>query len=259
MMRHVILSFAMLLTAAPASAQLHAYYEGFVRHEGKVLPATAEYGVEAGRAVATMKGGLGAFRIVYLEKEQLVRIILESEKQYFEVPVTEGGMAGSVMAEVESQLESLPPEQHKAIEEQLKMPQQASKAASAEYVMTDDMTKVLGYDCTRVNVLLGGTKAAEYWGTPSPDFKISEAERATMAGLGKALNGADAGAGAGGASRAFMWDTNQDGFPLIMRCTADTAITTHLQITKFDRKPLPKEMFKVPSGYKKLNLSMKDE
>ena len=108
-------------------------------------------------------------------------------------------------------------------------------------------------------MLFGSVKAAEYWATPSPDFKISDAERAAMAGLGKALNGADAGGRAAGASRAFMWDTNQEGFPLIMRCTADTAITTHLQITKFDRKPLPKEMFKVPSGYKKLSLSMKDE
>lgn len=69
--------------------------------------------------------------------------------------------------------------------------------------------------------------------------------------MSRALHGTDISVKAGGTARAFLWDTEKDGYPLITRCFNDTTMTLHLQLTSFDRKPLAKDLFKIPSGYKK--------
>jgi hypothetical protein len=56
------------------------------------------------------------------------------------------------------------------------------------------------------------------------------------------------------ARRRFCADTEKDGHPLIMRCFSDTSITLHLQLAKFDHKPIPKDLFKIPAGYKKTEM-----
>jgi hypothetical protein len=54
--------------------------------------------------------------------------------------------------------------------------------------------------------------------------------------------------------RAFQWDTNVDGYPLISRCFSGDKMTLDLHFESIDRKPLASELFQVPSGYKKEDL-----
>lgn len=137
-MRRLIPTVAAILAlAAPAAAQLNTYYEGFERYGGKRFPATAQYSVDAGRAVAVMKGE-HAFRLIYLQKEGVLRMLLDSDKQYMDVPATEGGLAGSLAAQLESQMAELPPEERKMVQDMMKKTQSEKPTAALEYVWTDE-------------------------------------------------------------------------------------------------------------------------
>jgi hypothetical protein len=66
--------------------------------------------------------------------------------------------------------------------------------------------------------------------------------------------GVSTGGGEGGSSRAFQWDTSVDGYPLISRCFDHGDTTLDLRLESSDRKPLAKDLFEVPSGFKKRDL-----
>ena len=59
---------------------------------------------------------------------------------------------------------------------------------------------------------------------------------------------------ADGGVRAFEWDTSVDGFPLISRCFEKGTTTLDLKAESFDRKPLSKKLFEVPSDYKEFSI-----
>ncbi len=254
-MRGMILIPVLLAIATPAAAGLNAYYEGFERFQGKAVPATAHYAVESGRAVAALKGGSFSFRILYFDQEQLLRMVLDSEKQYVDFPVSEGGITASMEEQMKAQIADLPPEQRKMVEDMMKQQMEApGKTPTFEYVRTGKTATVLDYECSQVEILANKKKTSEYWGTSSPDFAISETERHTVQSMDRALHGADVGGRDGGASQVLRWDAEKDGHPLIMRCFSDTSITLHLQLARFDHKPIPKDLFKIPAGYRKTEM-----
>ena len=254
-----LLPFAL---AAPAYAELNAYYRGVERKTGKDVPATAEFSIEPGRIAVILKGSRDS-RMLFFEKEGVLRIVDDSGKTYFDMrqgsshasPTAAPDMA----AEMEKQMAQLPPEQRKMAEGMMQKAMVSGKSASpSEYVWTKEKAKVLGYECTKVEVMQGGTKRAEYWGSPSGDFKMSGPERTTMLAMQEYLRNftiqvkpADSGEGG---SRAFQWDTSVDGYPLISRCFDSGKMTLELTLEKFDRKPLDESLFAVPTEYKEFKM-----
>jgi hypothetical protein len=250
------LAFGLLLLATPAFAQFSAYYEGTQIVDGKEHPVTTRYSVEPGRAVAVFHG-LQDYRMIYLEKDGLLRIVDDTQKSYVDLDRKSlDQLGGGAFAQAQAEMAKMPAEQREMMEKMMGNAM-AKQATPVTYVWTKDHQTVKGYDCTHVDIMRGDVKRAEYWGTTSPDFKFDEREKQTMMGMGRSLNSMSIMAqtgGPGGETRPFQWDSSTDGYPLISRCFDGDVKTLDLQLSHFDRKPLDDELFKT-AGYKKQDMS----
>jgi len=261
-----LIALILLVTATPSKAELNTYYRGVDRKTSKEVPATAQFSIERGRVAMVMKGSRDC-RMLFLEKEEVLRFVDDAEKTYFNMTKSwiqsaqEGeGMAAGLTA----QLDQLPPEQREAAKAMMQRSLgSAGHAPPTEYVWTKERTKVLRYDCTKVEIMRGAEKRGEYWGTPSKDFQLSEPEHKTMLAMQEYLRNftikvVPAGKGEGGI-RAFEWDTSVDGFPLVTRCFEKGKMTLDLKAESFDRKALSKDLFEIPSDYKEFSIPVPGE
>lgn len=261
MTRFCAIVLILAAAAAPARAELNTYYAGSVLREGKMVPATAVFSIQPGRVAMVMKDATTSNRMLFLEKEQVLRIIDDSGKNYFDIG--KGGMAGeasSQVAEMQKQMAKMPPAQRAMAEQMMQgMIGTVKSPPKDTYVWSQEKKTIAGYECTRVDVMQGDVKKAEYWGTPSPDFKMSEKERATMLAMQDYLRNyviGVKGGSEGGGDRAFQWDTSVDGYPIVSRCFNGDQMTVDLQLQSFDRKKPGDDLFETPKGYKKQDFAM---
>lgn len=250
-MRSTAIMLALLCGAAPASAQFNTYYTGTERKDGKSVPATAQFSVEKGRVAVIMKGSRSS-RMLFLEKEGVLRVVDESTKSYFDLD--RQALQGDAMGEMEEQLAKMPPEQRKMAEQMMQGAMASRKPKASTYVWTKEKQTIKGYVTTKVECMVGDEKRSEYWGTTSSDFKMTPDERNTMLAMQGYLRNfmiaVRGGEGDSGSSRAFQWDTSVDGYPLITRCFDHGDTTLDLRLSSFDRKPVDKDLFET-SGLKK--------
>jgi hypothetical protein len=257
--RAIVLTVAALVIAAgPARAQFTTFYKGVQRDGQKESPATAQFSVEEGRGAMIMKGARSS-RMLFFEKEQVLRIVDDDRKAYFDLGPSSmqraGADVGAAMANFQKMLDQMPPEQRKMAEAM--MPKSAvgsTQESQTVYVRTNEKKTISGYETTRVEARRGDAKVSEYWGTTSSDLKMTPAERRTMLTMQGYLRNflitvrsAD-----GGGLRAFEWDTSVDGFPVITRCFRGAETTLDLTLDSFHRKPLPDALFAVPPDYQKM-------
>jgi len=246
------IALALLFAAAPASAQFNTYYSGTERKNGTSVPATAQFSVEKGRVAVIMKGSRSS-RMLFLEKQGVLRVVDDASKSYFDLD-KQSGPDGGAMEQMEKQLAQMPPEQRKMAEQMMQGAMGSAKPTPTTYVWTKEKQTIKGYDCTKVEAMVGDQKRSEYWGTTSADFKMTPDERNTMLAMQGYLRNfmiMVRGGEGDGSSRAFQWDTSVDGYPLITRCFDHGDTTLDLKLASFDRKPLDKDLFEVPSGFKK--------
>lgn len=259
-MRRGILAVTALLFAAPAWAGFNAYYEGTQLDQGKTVPAKAQFSVEPGRVAMLMKSSK-SFRMLFLEKQQVLRLVSDDDKSYVDLDKkTMDEMHTDVdeqMAQVKAQLAKMPADQRAMAEQMMSQTMHmANVPAQDVYVKSEEHKAILGHECTRVDVMQGSVKRAEYWGSTDDTFKTSKEERATILAMQSYLRNyalqmtnAD-----GGNARAFRWDTSTDGFPLVTRCLDGDQATLDLHLTACDKKEVAADLFSVPSGYKKQDL-----
>jgi len=246
-----------LLCATPAHAQFDVHYRGTQDVGGKEVSVTAQFAVEKGRVAVIMKGA-HASRMLFLEKEKVLRLVDDDGKTYVDLDEkTLSTLGGGAMSQMEEQMAKMPPEQRAQTEQMMQGLMSSVKTPEPDhYVWTQEKQTVHGYDCTRVDVMQGEVKRAEYWGTTSSDFKMKDDERATMLAMQGYLRSQMIQVIPGGAEapRAFQWDTSVDGYPLISRCFEGDRRILDLEYESLDRAPLAADLFKV-SGYKKGDLS----
>ena len=248
------IALSLLCVAAPASAQFNTYYSGTERKDGKSVPATAQFSIEKGRAAMIMKG-FRSSRMLFLEKQGILRMVDDASKTYFDMDHKATENAGA-MDPMEQALAKMPPEQRK-MAEQMMGSMESAKPKPTTYVWTKEKQTVKGYECTKAEAMVGDEKRSEYWGTTSPDFKMTTDERNTMLAMQGYLRNFTImvkGGEGDGSSRPFEWDTSVDGYPLITRCFSHGDTTLDLTLASFDRKPIEKDLFEVPSGFKKQEL-----
>jgi hypothetical protein len=239
---------AILLHAASAAAQLNAYYQGTEWVKGTAYPATAQFSCEKGRVAMALKGAK-ALRILFLEKEDLLRIVDDTGQAYVDL---EGGLQKGMASQMEKQMAKMPPEQREMARQMMESTVKQAKLPPPEYVWTDQKETIKGYECTRVDVMRGGEKRGDYWGTPSEDFKITKEEQASVVKMHESLDGSGIVVKeGGGGSRAFLWDSSRDGYPIRTHCYDHGTMTLELELVSSDRRAPPKELFEVPKGYKK--------
>lgn len=238
----------------PAAAQFNTYYKGMVREGGKDVPATAQFSVEAGRVAVIMRGAT-IQRMLFLENEHVLRVVDDTRGSYVDLG-TAGSMASGLaaqMAEMQKQMAKLPPAQRAMAEQMMRGTMGAMQQPPDDYVWSTETKTISGYDATRVDIMQGGVKRAEYWGTTSADFRMSDAERTTMLAMQDYLRTSmiTASPAGGGPSRAFQWDTSKDGYPVLTRCFNGGEMTLELQLQSVDRKALAGDLFAIPSTYTK--------
>ncbi len=267
MRRIMLIALILLGTAGTSRAELNAYYRGVDRMTSKEVPATAQFSIEPGRGAFVMRGTRSC-RMLFLEKEEVLRFVDDTGKTYFDMtkdwvqPAGDG--EAEMAANLEQELAQLPPEQRDAARALVQKSLGTAKGPAApEYVWTKETAKVLGYDCTKVEIMRSGEKRGEYWGTRSKDFQMRDAERKTMLAMQEYLRNfaikVFPGGSGGDVVRAFGWDTSVDGFPLISRCFDKGKMTLDLKAESFDRKALAKDLFQIPSDYKEFSIPVPEK
>jgi hypothetical protein len=197
--------------------------------------------------------GAKAARLIFDEKAQVLHVISDDDKTYFDLDKTTAGR--DPMAAMQQQLASLPPEQ-RAMAENMMRSAMGATPPPLTYVWSKDKQTVAGYECTRVDGMRGSDKVTEYCGSTSSDFKMTDAERKTMLDMQSYLrNFMIMVRSSDNNSRAFQWDTSADGYPVVTRCYVNGQMTLDLTLESVSHKPIPKETFDLPNGYKKQDLN----
>ena len=250
----VIAALVAASSTVPARAQLNTYYQGKVREGGKDVPATAQFSLEPGRVAVIMRGAT-VRRMLFLESEQVLRLVDDSRRIYIDLGKASGTASdlAAQLAEMQKQLDQLPPEQRAMAQQMMRSTMGAMQQPPDRYVWSTDRRTIAGYDATRVDVMQGDEKKAEYWGTKSADFRMTDAERKTMLAMQEYLRNylIIVNPAGGGEARAFQWDTSVDGYPVLSRCFKGGEMTLELQLESVDRKALSGDLFAIPSTYTK--------
>ena len=257
-MRHVctILGFCML--AAPVGAQFTTTYTGVQRDAGKEYPATAVFSVDKGR-IAMILSGSKHMRMLFDDKAQVIHVVLEEEKQYFDID-KDFRMAmdpSGMMAQMQKQLDAMPKEQR--AQAQAMMGQAMAGMGGSQpqlvYNWTKDKQTISGYECTRVEGMRGSEKITEYCGSTSSDLKMTEADRQTMLDMQPLLrNFTITVRTSDDATRAFAWDASTDGYPVLTRCFARGEMTLELKLATVARKGPTDDQFSL-SGFTKMDIT----
>jgi hypothetical protein len=253
-MRHTLVVFVALCAATqPARAQLTTAYAGWQLVGGQQIPATAVFSISAGHVAAVIKGSVTA-RMLFDQKAQVLHLVNDNDKTYLDI--YKGG-AGGPMDMMQQQLAKMPPDQRAQAEAMMKGMMASAVASSPPltYDWTNQKNTVLGYECTLVEGMRGTAKVTEYCGSTSDDFKMDSDERATILEMQDYLRNFSIGVkGPDDNARLFQWDTNADGYPVISRCFDAGVMTLNLTLDSTSRKPIPREVFEIPPGYKKVDL-----
>lgn len=255
-MRRFLIALAIGVSAASAQAQLTTTYTGTQLVGDQQVPATARFAVEQGRVAMVMTGKRSG-RMVYDAKNQVLHVIMDEDKSYFDITKAgPGGDASGMAAEMQKQLAKMPKEQRAAAEQMMKgMMGAAAPPPPLTYVWSHETKTIAGYECTRVDGMRGDTKVTEYCGTKSSDFRMSDGERQTMLDMQGYLRNFGISVQAGDETRAFQWDTSVDGYPIVTRCYRDGKMTLDLVLESVNRRPIPDELFDLPRGYRKIDFS----
>jgi hypothetical protein len=251
-MRSFLFALALCGVAQPAAAQLTTTYTGTQTQDGKQVSASAQFSVEEGRVAMIMKGARSA-RMIFDAKAQVLHIISDDDKSYVDIDKTSGGR-GDPMQMMQEQLAKMPANQ-RAMAEQMMKSAMGNMAPPLTYVWSTERKTIAGYECTRVDGMRGNDKVTEYCGSTSADFKMSDAEHKTVLTMQSYLRNftimvksADDG------TRAFQWDTDTDGYPVLTRCYSNGTMTLDLALQSVTHQPIPKELFDLPKGYKKTDM-----
>ena len=252
-MRTSLVGLMLCAAAMPASAQLTTKYAGFQLDQGgKEVPATAVFAVENGHVAMIMTGVRGG-RMIYDQKADLLRVIMDADKTYFDLDKSSPNPQ-AMLAQMQEQMKNMPAEQRAMAEGMMKGMMGSVTVEPMTYVWTKDTDRIAGYECTHVNGMRGTDRVTEYCGSTSKDFKMSDAERKTILEMQTHLRNflimvktADDG------TRAFGWDTGTDGYPVLTRCWRDGTKTLELTLQSVTHDRPDKDLFELPKDYKKLD------
>ncbi|MBV6520142.1 MAG: hypothetical protein MNPFHGCM_00247 [Gemmatimonadaceae bacterium] len=242
------------LAPLSARAQLTITYKGSEHRDGKAVPVMTQYSVQDGRVAAIMRGEKTA-RVLYLSKEQVLRVINESDKSYVDLDQGTVDQMTSMVADMRKQLEQLPAAQRAMAESMMKNAMGGTKPAIA-YTWSNETQRVAGYECRLATGMRGEEKVTEYCASKAPEFRMTADERRTVQDMQSFLSSFTSimRSGDDNTTNAFAWDATGDGYPVLSRSFKDGKVTLELQLDRISRERVADSLFTVPEGYRKLEM-----
>ncbi len=193
---------------------------------------------------------MGNTMIIRLDKK-MVYDIDNNEKTYSEQTFDEwdaqmkkmGQKANAQMEELQKQMQNMPAEQRKMMEQMMggQMPGK-NKDAKIEVTKTGETRKIAGLGCTKYSVTKDGKEALALWVTK--DLKSFDKMRKDMQDFSSRMMASDF-QGAKGLVEAV---NKVDGFPM----ETDMQGGIKVEVTKVERKDIASNEFEVPAGYTKV-------
>jgi len=199
-------------------------------------------------------GMAGNAVMVFRLDKSLMYEIHPTEKTYSEITFAEleaamKGMTGQLdekMAEMKKQMEGLPPEQRKMMEQMMgsKMPGMAGAQGSMEVTNTGQSQRVGGYTCSKFVIKQGANEVATVWATR--EVSGFESMRNDFSEFSKrlAINNI--------ASAMAEAMKKVDGFPI----QTETSQGMKQVVTKVEKRSIAASEFEVPAGYTKVKSEM---
>lgn len=182
-------------------------------------------------------------------------MINHERKEYSEIELVKFvAQMNQQMEMMKKQLEQLPPEQKKK-----KMMGAMFEDLPVTFVASKETQKISGLNTTKYVVTRGGKDVGEVWLTKEVDLgelgghleKLSKSMQSAMGGMG------------GSMAMAFPEGmTKGKGYPVKTVSSKEMMgqkVTTTSEITKIERQAVPAEKFKVPAGYKKVDMSQMNQ
>jgi hypothetical protein len=252
----VAVGIALAAAASPARGELNAHYRGVDRTTGTEAPVTVRLSIAPGRVAFIVQGSREA-RILFREDTDTLRFVDDTGKSYFEIGRCASGDSGMTSG-IEGQLSQLTPEQRQMAEGLIHESLDQDQALQPfQYVRTKVKRQVLAYECSVVEIKEGDEKFADYCGCKSKEFKLGDAEVASLRALQRCLVNLTAAMTPteSAAVRALQWDAEAGGFPLQLRCFVDGNAVLDVTMDSFDRKKPAEDPFLLPAGYTKAEVS----
>jgi hypothetical protein len=190
--------------------------------------------------------------------QQLVLIVDDTKREYSAVTFDDmekmmqnvTTQMDAALAQMRKQMESLPPERRKMIEQMLEN-RMASRHAEepAQVSNTGEQKTVSGYACSKFVVTQGDKAMMTIWATK--DIAAFQAMRQDWADFSQRMMALSPMGGKGLATAMRQ----VDGFPMETHTTQGITNT----VTKVEQRSTPASAFEVPAGYKKVPPRMLDE
>jgi hypothetical protein len=211
----------------------------------------------APKKVKTVTADGGRSYILRLDKE-VAYLVNPTNKTYSEVTfaqLEEGAKKGNAkmderMAEMRKQLEDMPEDQRKMVEQMMggRMGMM-KKETSFDVAKTSDRRKIQGYTCTKFHVTEDGKEFMSIWA--SKDVREFEPLRKDFESFSQRMATMQGGITPKGLAAAMQ---KVDGFPFEIEMENGMKQT----VTKIEKRAIPDGEFEIPAGYKKEEMKMFD-
>jgi hypothetical protein len=208
--------------------------------------------------------------ILDLDADTITQVNYE-ERQYVSVPVAEysrwiagatqaaAGQMAAVRKQMEEAMKNMPPEQRKAMEQQMRaqMPPAGPPGECVEPKMdsrkTGQQATIGGFLATRYEILADGKPESEVWLAPGlpawRELDLRKLERFT-AEMAKAMPACGGGQRRPGFSTADpSWKLASEGYPVRIVSEGTT-----VEVVKADNRPVPAAEFQPPQGFARKTL-----
>jgi Asp-tRNA(Asn)/Glu-tRNA(Gln) amidotransferase C subunit len=202
--------------------------------------------------------------LIYRGDRQLLWILQHDKRRYTELTRETveqiSNQVSTMMAQMEEQLKSLPPEQREAMARIMKgrMPMpDAAPTSPPEIRKTGETADISGFPCTRYDVYQDGEKRAEVWATPRSRIPGAENLSAVFESLAEFYRSLTKGFAQFQTGLDFNVLAGLDGFPIRMLSYEDGELESEMLIKEVSQGSGASDLFERPVNYKEEKLAQR--
>ena len=145
-----------ILAASSAAGDLNVAYKGTGSFDGKDVPVEAHYSITAGRVAVVEQGAHGG-RILFLQKEGILRMVDDAHKSYFDLDQAKLEQLHSTVSDAQAKMDEamaqMSPEQRKMMAGMMANGPSAGARLAVEHVKSAAPTSApsTGARCRRIS------------------------------------------------------------------------------------------------------------